>query len=196
MHHLTAIAGLLLVAAITPGPNNLVVLREAARTGVSGALPAIAGIVLGGLGLLLVVVAGAGYLLARHQALRAGLALAGGLYMGWLGLCLLPFARHGAAATSSVVLTGGWRLFGFQFLNPKGWAMVLTVVAAWPVTRPADYLPLLGLFTLIPLGCLLLWAGGGQLLASRLACARFRRYADTAMGALLLASAALLITGL
>lgn len=197
MPDLTAIAGLLLAAAITPGPNNLVVLREAGRTGVRGTLPTIAGIVLGGASLLVAVAAGAGHVLARHDALRTGLAIAGALYMGWLGLRVLVAARHHAPAAAGMALpAGGWGLFGFQFLNPKGWAMVLTVVAAWPVAHAADYLPLLALFILIPLACLLLWAGGGRLLAPRLACARFRRRVDATMGALLLASAALLLTHL
>lgn len=197
MHDLTAIAGLLLAAAITPGPNNLVVLREAGRGGVRGAAPAIGGIVLGGLALFALIAAGAGGVLARHDALRTILGALGGGYMAWLGLRLLTGARGGATSALPVVLpAGGAGLFGFQFLNPKGWTMVLTAVAAWPASRPADYLPLALLFTLIPLACLLLWAGGGHLLASRLACARFRRRVDAAMGVLLVASAALLLAGL
>lgn len=197
MHDLPAIAGLLLAAAITPGPNNLVVLREAGRGGMRGAAPAIGGIVLGGLSLFVLIAAGAGGMLARHDALRAVLGGFGGLYMGWLGVRLLASARRSASAPATIALpAGGMGLFGFQFLNPKGWAMVLTVVAAWPAPRLADYLPLALLFTIIPLACLLLWAGGGQLLAPRLACARFRRRVDAAMGTLLLASAALLLVGL
>lgn len=197
MHDLTAIAGLLLAAALTPGPNNLVVLREAGRGGVRGALPAIGGMVLGGLVLLGVIAAGAGGALARCPALRIALAVAGGVYMGWLGLGLLAAARREPTAPARVRLpAGGWGLFGFQFLNPKGWTMVLTAVAAWPALRLADYLPLVLLFTVIPLACLLLWAIGGRLLATRLTGARFRRRTDAAMGLLLLASAALLLGGL
>jgi threonine/homoserine/homoserine lactone efflux protein len=197
MHELSAIAGLLFAAALTPGPNNLVVLREAGRDGVHGALPAIAGIVLGGLVLLCVVVAGAGQLLGHHAALREGITVAGGLYLAWLGLRLMAAARHRVPASPGLTLpAGGWGLFGFQFLNPKGWAMVLTVVAAWPAARLSDYLPLAGLFTAIPFACLLLWAGGGTLLAPHLTREGFRRRVDTAMGALLLASASLLFIDL
>lgn len=196
MHDLTAIAGLLLAAALTPGPNNLVVLREAGR-GVHGAMRAVAGIVLGGLVLFFVVATGAGHLLARHAALRESITIAGGLYLVWLGLRLLAAARQAAPASPGAALpAGGWGLFGFQFLNPKGWAMVLTAVAAWPAARPADYLPLAGLFTVIPLACLLLWAGGGRLVAPRLTRPRFRQRVDAAMGALLLASASLLFIDL
>src|SRR5690242_15996736 len=89
MHDLLAPAGLLFAAAITPGPNNLVVLRESGRGGVRGAAGAIGGIVLGGLALFAIAAAGAGTMLATHPVLRTGLGAAGAIYMAWLGLRLL-----------------------------------------------------------------------------------------------------------
>jgi threonine/homoserine/homoserine lactone efflux protein len=198
MHDLLAPAGLLLAAAITPGPNNLVVLREAARGGVRGAAGAIGGIVLGGLALLAVAAAGAGTMLATHATLRTGLGAAGATYMAWLGLRLLGArARPTTARQADMVLPAGLLgLFGFQFLNPKGWVMVLTLVATWPATGLPGYLPLVLLFTAIPLACLLLWGVAGRLLAVHMAQPRARRRIDAAMGALLLASAALLFADL
>ncbi|UGB37353.1 LysE family translocator [Frateuria soli] len=196
MHDLFAAAGLLLAGAITPGPNNLVVLREAGRGDRQATAGAIVGIVLGGLALLAVVVAGAGTLLATHATLRAVLAVAGAGYMAWLGLRLLGNARGMAPLPADVLPTGVLGLFCFQFLNPKGWAMVLALVAARPATGPAGYLPLVLLFTAIPLTCLLAWSLAGRVLAPHLARARSRRRIDSAMGALLLASAALLLLDL
>ncbi|HET6803876.1 MAG TPA: LysE family transporter [Frateuria sp.] len=195
MHDLLACAGLLLAAAITPGPNNLVVLREAGRGGLRAAAGPIGGIVLGGLALLAVVSAGAGTLLSRHATLRAALALLGASYMAWLGLRLLGRPRP-MASGSDAMPTRALGLFGFQFLNPKGWAMVTAIVAASPADDPAGYLPLALLFTAIPLACLLLWSLAGQRLAAQLAQPRPRRRIDAAMGILLLASAALLLADL
>lgn len=195
MYDLLASAGLLLAGAITPGPNNLVVLREASRGGVRGAAGAIGGIVLGGLALLGVVATGAGALLATHATLRAVLAAIGAAYMAWLGLRLLGSAR-GSAPVETPLPAGVLGLFGFQFLNPKGWAMVLTIVAAWPATSLPGYLPLALLFAVIPLACLLLWSLAGRLLVAQLARPRSRRRIDAAMGMLLLASAALLLVDL
>lgn len=197
MHDLLAPAGLLLAAAITPGPNNLVVLREAGRGGVRGAIGATGGIVLGGLVLLAVAGAGAGALLATHATLRVVLGAAGAAYMAWLGVRLLGHDTRAAAPDRGATLpTSSLGLFGFQFLNPKGWAMVLTIVAAHPVTGLSGYLPLALLFTAIPLACLLLWCVAGRLLATRLAHPRSRRRIDVALGGLLLASAALLLADL
>src|SRR5690349_14179259 len=162
MHDLLACAGLLLAAAITPGPNNLVVLHEAGRGGVPGAAGAIGGIVLGGLALFGVVATGAGALLATHTTLRVALAALGAAYMAWLGMRLLGSTAGARRDHTEALPTGLLGLFGFQFLNPKGWAMVMTVVAAHPATSLAGYVPLALLFIAIPLACLLLWSLAGR----------------------------------
>ena len=54
-----AVAALIALGALTPGPNNLVVLGAGARGGLWAALPPIAGIVAGSLAMLAVVAAGA-----------------------------------------------------------------------------------------------------------------------------------------
>ena len=95
MDPLLAACGLLCVAAITPGPNNLVVLRAAGHAGLRGALPAIVGIVCGGLLLLAVTALGAGAVLAAHPPLRRWAGAIGALYLIWLGISLSPLAsRH------------------------------------------------------------------------------------------------------
>lgn len=192
MASLLSIGGLLLVAAITPGPNNLVVLRIAARKGWHGALPAIAGIVAGGLALLVLVTTGAGNSFSTWPWLRVAIKTGGALYLAWLG------ARMVAAADRNeglMPLPGGFPgMFGFQFLNPKGWIMVLTVVAALPTTGTAGtLLTLAPLFACIPTFCLLLWARLGGVLARHLAVPTVRRWIDRGLGALLIFAALLLL---
>ena len=194
MHQLLAIGGLLFVAAITPGPNNLVVLRAAERAGMRAALPAIVGIVLGGLLLLGVTALGAGVAFTAHPSLRWWLAAIGSLYLAWLGMLLVaggiaPRAR----ATHPVFPAGTPGLIGFQFLNPKSWVMILTVLAAFPDPGLRGYLSVAGLFVLIPGLCLLLWAWLGAWLSRWLARPPARRRIDMLMGALLIACAFLLL---
>jgi len=88
MNPLLAVCGLLCVAAITPGPNNLVVLRAAGHAGLRGAMPAIVGIVCGGLLLLAVMALGAGAAFATHPPLRRWAGAIGALYLVWLGVSL------------------------------------------------------------------------------------------------------------
>lgn len=200
MDRLLALCGLLCVAAITPGPNNLVVLRAAGRSGVRGAMPAILGIVLGGLSLLAVMMLGAGTVFTSHPSLRQWLGVFGSLYLVWLGMSLCAGGIRPLKTSTTVqeptLSAGPLGLIGFQFLNPKSWVMVLTALATLPANAVRDYLPLAGLFVLIPTFCLLLWAVLGTWLARWLLRPTVRRSADIVMGALLVACAGLLLTGL
>ncbi|HWM86990.1 MAG TPA: LysE family transporter [Kofleriaceae bacterium] len=190
MQVLVGVVTLVLVAAITPGPNNFVVLRAAARAGLAAALPAIAGIVAGSLALLAVVGAGAGALFAAEPQLRTLVTVAGCAYLAWLGAGLLR--SQPAAPAASTPPAGPLALFGFQFLNPKGWVMVLTATSAAP---DAPWWHLAAVFAIVPALCLLVWsllgAGISRLLARPVAAARF----DRVMGVLLVTSAIALALG-
>lgn len=194
MSALLAAAGLLLVAAITPGPNNLVVMRLAVHEGLVGALPAITGIVLGSVVLLALAVGGVGYALEAWPLLRPAIGLAGGAYLAGLGARLaLARARERTAGPSSPAGMAG--LFGFQFLNPKAWIMVLTVIAATPPrARLPTFLLLAPLFALIPACCLALWACLGAALSPMLARPAAARWTDRVLGTLLIVCAAAVIT--
>lgn len=197
MERLIAVAVLLAVAAITPGPNNLVMLRTAGRCGLRGAMPVIAGIVTGGLLVLALAMLGAGSLFAAYPSSQRWIGIAGALYLTWLGvlLCLSglrPAPTSDQLATPSLP-SSALGLIGFQFLNPKSWVMVLTALATVHDIEPHGYLSLVLLFMLIPTPCLLLWASLGALLTRWLARPNVRRGVDAGMGALLLASAGLLL---
>lgn len=190
MSPLFAIAGLLLVAAITPGPNNIVVMH-AAIPGVRRALPAIAGVLLGGLAMLALVNIGLGTLLIRWPALRLLTATGGATYLAWLGWMLTRAA--GNARGDTPLPSGLAGLFGFQFLNPKAWVMLLTVTAALPARGPwPAFTRLAPLFVVISGLCLLLWAITGRALARHVARSATRVWIDRALGVLLIASALLL----
>jgi len=194
MPSLLAVAGVVLVAAITPGPNNLVVLRAAVAGGVRAALLAIAGIVAGGLVMLAVVAAGLGGVLVAAPRLRLAIACAGAVYLAWLGLrlALAPTSaseeprahrRHEQPATALSMLA-------FQFLNPKGWVMVATATAAWS-SGPLWQLAIL--FAVISAACLLLWSCLGSAMARYLDRPSVARWFDRAMGTLLVISAVALV---
>ena len=190
-------AGLIAVAAATPGPNNLVVMRAAARAGIAAALPAIAGIIAGSLAMLLLVLAGADAAIAAEPRIVRVIAFAGAAYLCWLGASLVigsfaaPVAPNATAPGRLPAGVGG--LFGFQFLNPKSWVLVLTVSAAVRGGADAVVLPLAAMFVVIPAICLVLWSGLGVLLARGESHARFPAWLDRVMGLLLIGSALLLV---
>ncbi len=199
MSSLVGVAGLLVVGAITPGPNNLVVMRAAARSGLGGAWSAIGGVVAGGVAMLLLAMAGAGALYATARPVSALLLVCGSAYLCWLGIALI--AESLAAPSQRSTSRGGplpagfAGLFVFQFLNPKSWAMVLTVAMA---TRrsgsgPGDVLPVVALFVVIPALCLTLWSALGMAMTRGPRHARLGQWVDRAMGGVLIASALALV---
>ena len=196
MSAVLGIIGLVTVAALSPGPNNLIVLRTASRSGVAGAVPAIAGVVSGGLAMLAVARFATAAAFAAGPGIRGAVAVAGATYLGWLGLGLIRHAgRAHPAATRArglpVASVSG--LFAFQFLNPKSWVMVMTAVSASPTGEAASWWPLAAVFTAIPTVCLLLWASLGAAMAQHLARPRVAAWFDRAMGMVLLATAVALV---
>lgn len=201
MGSLAAMVPLLLAAAITPGPNNVVMLRIGLERGLRAVPGPATGVVLGGLAMLLVSRAGVALAFGAHPWLPMLIRISGAGCVAWLGARLFresfrkapapssPLGESGAPATPGVL-----GMFLFQFVNPKAWLVVLTVVAAGSArTRPASLASLVALFIVIPYGCLALWAGGGSLAATLLRDTRARACLDRASGAWLALSALLLL---
>lgn len=184
-------AGVVLVAALSPGPNNVVVLRAAAAGDGSRAWSAIGGVVCGGIAMLAgTIAAGSAVLTTPH--FRLGVAIAGATYLAWLGLTMM----RGSASPGkdSPLPAGFYGVFVFQFLNPKSWVMVLSLVAAFPpMGRAMTFAWLAPIFVVIPTACLLLWAVAGRRLAGILRRPESQRRLDQAMGAALITAAALLL---
>ncbi len=192
MQALIGVAGTIAVAAITPGPNNLVVMRVAARAGVAGALPAIIAILLGSFALLTVVATGVGAMIEVQPFTAVALGVCGSGYLGWMGALLA--VRGSSAQASSAPDRAVW-LFGFQFVNVKAWMMVIAATSAARASlEPSTaFLLLATLFAFIPAVCLLLWSCLGALLTRYLERAGFRLWFDRAMGALLVTFAVMLL---
>lgn len=195
---LIATAGVLIAGAVTPGPNNFVVLRQAARLGWPGAVPPIAGIVVGSLTLLVLVSTGSRVVLGAVPHLATAVAAVGALYLAGLG-ARLAAARPAAEGAHSIeparLPAGAGGLVLFQLVNPKAWLLVLTVTAsAHGSLGPGRALPALAvLFVVIPTACLALWAWAGVALARSPRWPSMQPRFDRVMGALLFASAALLL---
>ena len=193
---LIPVAGTVAVAAITPGPNNFIVMAASARSGLRAAVPAAAGVVAGSLGLLAIVWAGAGAAFTAAPWLRPGLTLAGAFYLCWLGGGLIWRARTPSSAAVDPAGDGlpssGLGVAAFQLLNPKGWVLVLTATAAMSREPAALYL-LAALFVVIPVPCLSVWAVAGKAIAERLKRPVANAWFDRSMGALLICSAVLLV---
>jgi threonine/homoserine/homoserine lactone efflux protein len=181
------VAGAVTVAAISPGPNNIIVMRAAATRGFAGAIPAISGIVLGGLGLLALALGGVLPLFSALPWARPVGVAVGCAYLGWLGLRLATSPPVPREASTTSPSSGLWSCAGFQFINPKSWVLTLTACAAVAEDTSASQL-LFGLgamLVLIPSICLTIWSMLGAALARILLQDSQRRRFDRFMGLLL-----------
>lgn len=193
MDALIGAASVIAIGALTPGPNNIVVMRAAATGGMAGALGAIVGVTLGSLALYALALTGVAAIVAAQPRLQTVITLGGCVYLVWLGVQLIAHRRDVEESGADGRLPNGTvGLFFFQFLNPKSWVLVLTATSAAQARGETALLVLAALFVVIPAAGLALWAGLGARLTHFLRQPSARAACDGWMGALLIASALLL----
>lgn len=124
--------GFLWVAAITPGPNNMLLTTSGANFGFLRSLWLMVGIMLGMQSILLLVAFGVGGMILLYPTLHLVLKVLGSLYLLWLAWKIATAAYErldvGAPPPQPLRLYQGWLL---QFLNPKAWLMALGSVASF-----------------------------------------------------------------
>ncbi len=203
MNSLIAVVVILVVATFTPGPNNFIVMSAGARGGFRMASPLMAGIIAGGLLLLILAWAGAAVIFDAAPQLRSLMAITGSLYLGWLGgkmvwQTLQNASRPGDLTTScnaqSHTVIG---VAVFQLINPKAWILILTATAAisGPLRGLVGFTTLATSFAIISAIGLTVWALAGSAIGKFLNDQQSKHWFDRAMGGLLIASAALLLVG-
>lgn len=185
------------VASITPGPTNVIVLSHSARRGVTATLP----IILGGCGgaalLVLTVGIGVGDALSTHPLLQRVMAWTGVLWLSWLAWQIWRSPAVGIEADNDgdarrrkqLGLIGAASL---QVVNPKTWMMALAVVSVFAGhdAEQSHQVMLLSLiFFIVSLPCMGAWAilgaGAARIIRSPAHMKRFERL----MALVLLASA-------
>lgn len=189
---LLPVAGLVLAAAITPGPNNFLVFEAAARGGFAAAVRVILGVVIGTLLLLALVSAGVGAAMSAAPALRIALSVAGAVYLAWLGAAMLrPAASSASSPPPQRSLPSS--LLGvaaFQLFNPKAWVLVATAASA---LGSGSVVALAVLIVIVTSLCLFVWTLCGKALSRVLEHRRPRLWFDRSMGVLLALSAGAVI---
>ncbi len=199
MEPLMAIAGVVFVAVISPGPNNIIVMRNAAIHGLKGAAITIGCVVGGTLVLLGFVASGAALIFRAVPDLASAVTFTGIGYLCFLGLKMM-LAEYGPSQPASVSRAQPFPvsvlgLFSFQFLNPKSWVIVMTAIShvtgqQEPVSFPASLVPV---FVVVPTLCLSVWAIAGVALSETLKQPPVRRWFDRVMGILLIVSGLMLL---
>jgi threonine/homoserine/homoserine lactone efflux protein len=117
------------VAAITPGPSNLLVTSTGAAVGLLRGLPCLGGVVIG-IGLLMFLVAfGLGGILLASPALFLLLKLSGIGFLFWLAWQIASAGHSDATAERQPL--GFVGAAALQWINPKSWLVSVSAVSAY-----------------------------------------------------------------
>jgi threonine/homoserine/homoserine lactone efflux protein len=183
------------VAAVTPGPSNIMLTAAGAQAGIVRGLPCLLGVTTGMGAMMFLVPLGLGSLvLGRPGVLRA---------LHWGGAAFLLWLAWKIATSSSGIDTAAGRPVGylgaaaFQWVNPKSWLVsasaagtFLSAGAGSPVGQAAA---LGGLFAAAALPSGFLWLAFGAGVQRLLHDRRRLRIFNAIMGVLLALSVVLIV---
>jgi threonine/homoserine/homoserine lactone efflux protein len=184
------------VAAVTPGPSNVMLTAVGAQAGVLRGLPALLG-VMAGMGLMMFVVPlGLGSLVLAHPLVLEALHWGGAAFLLWLSWKIASSSSQiEAMPERNPVGFLGAALF--QWVNPKSWLISASAAGTFLSTGRGS--PILqaaflgGLFALAALPSCFLWLAFGAAVPRVLHSPRRLRIFNIAMGALLVLSIALVV---
>ena len=172
----------------TPGPNNAMVTASAARVGARRTMPLVLGIA-SGVALMFVAMAlGLHALLAAAPALDAALRALAATVLLWIAWKILRAGPLTDADERPLLgFVGG---AGFQWVNPKAWAITGSAATLYLPVAPdaADIALHAALLTAVGTALVSLWALAGAALRAPLARPGFARGFNATMAALLVAA--------
>lgn len=186
---LTAMGVFAFVGAITPGPNNLMLMASGANFGYLRTIPHMAGVVVGFMVMLLLV--GFGLIrifdtLPTSYVVLKVVSVVYLLYLAWR--IATAAAPEEASAQNGKPFTFVQALL-FQWVNPKAWTIGLTAITVYAPTRSIGaILILMIVFSTVTIPSISLWTLIGQQLRSLLTNKLRLRVFNGVMAALLIAS--------
>jgi threonine/homoserine/homoserine lactone efflux protein len=183
------------VAAITPGPSNLILTSTGATVGVLRGLPCLAGVAIG-MGLMMFLVAfGLGSLVLESPLILQGLKWGGIGVLLWLSWKIATAGRSDATAEKDHL--GFWQAAAFQWVNPKSWLVCASAVGTYlQVAAGSAFEQSLSfglLFVVAALPSCFVWLAFGAGVQRLLHTQRALRTFNVAMGTLLAGSVVLFI---
>lgn len=187
------------VMAYTPGPNNIMLLSSGLTYGFRRTVPHIAGVAVGVSFMVAAVGCGLGAIFLAFPVLQAVLKYAGGAYLVYLAVVIAMTKPSTAIPSTDQPSTGQgssrgpmtfWGTVLFQWINIKGWVMVIGTITAyaaiaafpWNIVTQASVMLFMGATSALT------WALAGSLLRPLLRSPRAVRAFNIVMALLLLAS--------
>jgi threonine/homoserine/homoserine lactone efflux protein len=117
-------------AAITPGPNNVMLMSSGLNFGVRKSLPHLFGICLGFPVMVLLIGIGLGSIFERFPVTHTLIQIFGVLYLFYLAWMIATTKNQEMSTTQSKPLNF-WQAALFQWINPKAWIMATGAIATY-----------------------------------------------------------------
>ena len=178
------------VMYFTPGPNNVMLLSSGLTYGFRRTLPHIAGITIGVAFMIAAVGLGLGTVFIAYPVLQTILKYAGAAYLVYLAAAI---AMSGTAPSRQDNARGPmtfWAAAMFQWINVKGWVMVIGTITAYAAIAGFPWNILIQVVVSLLIGTIscITWALCGSALRTWVTSARAVRAFNVVMAILLLAS--------
>jgi threonine/homoserine/homoserine lactone efflux protein len=178
------------VMFFTPGPNNIMLLSSGLTYGFSRTIPHIAGIAIGFAFMVGAVGLGLGTIFIAYPVLQTILKYAGTAYLVYLAAVI---AMSGPVVSGQHNQRGPMTFWGaamFQWVNVKGWVMVIGTITAYAAIASFPWNILIQVVISLLMGTVscIAWALFGSALRPWLTSPRAVRAFNIVMAALLLAS--------
>lgn len=187
---LPALAAYAFASSITPGPNNLMLMASGANFGVWRTVPHMLGVGVGFM--VMVVLLGSGLIQAfdTYPVSYTVLKWASVAYLLYLALRIATAAPKAPDAPETAGKPFTFlQAAGFQWVNPKAWAMALTAISAYTAEHTLAGVALVAfVFGIINIPSVGVWTVMGQQLRRVLTNPARLRAFNLTMAALLIAT--------
>jgi len=178
------------IAAITPGPNNVMLTTTGLNFGVRRGVPHLLGICIGFPVMLALIGLGFGALFQLYPILHEVIKIIGVIYLLFLAWKIAN-AGSGAAKVRQSKPINFWQSAAFQWINPKAWIMGSSALAAYTTLDDNFFIQVMVIcvtFMIITIPCAGIWLVFGAGLQHFLRDPKHLRIFNLCMALLLVAS--------
>ena len=201
---LISLTGFAFVSALTPGPNNILLMSSGALFGWQRSLPHLGGILLGFAILMASAVFGLGTVVAQWPWLVTIVRVIGAAWLVWMSVRYFSAGLRGPVPTDEVSpapISRPFRFFEgvlFQWVNPKALILVVSAASAYIAVAESIVeraLIIVSIFFIAGLVSCTLWMIAGDALNRYMSSGRTARAVNVAMGVLILLTALHILLG-
>ncbi|MGY3450728.1 LysE family translocator [Bradyrhizobium sp. USDA 4353] len=189
-HLLIAFVTFAFVMSFTPGPNNIMLLSSGVTYGFRRTVPHMMGVSFGFAFMVGAVGVGLATVFITYPVLQEVLKYLGAAYLIYLAIAI---AFSGSTKPEEATLRGPMSFWGaalFQWVNAKGWVMVISTITAYAAIArfPANVALQVAISFVMAIGSTVTWTLFGTALRPLLSSERAVRGFNIVMAVLLLAS--------